>query len=189
MTVARPVVESAKSPAAGLGPSVIAVFKSHTEAEEAVVSLQKAGFDMTKLSILGKGYQAEEHVVGYYNTGDRVGYWGKLGAFWGGFWGLLFGTAFLMVPGIGPVVVGGPIIGWIIGAIEGAVVVGGISAVGAALYSMGIPKDSIIRYENSLKSNQFLVIVHGTDQEVSQAHQILQSTAPIEANLHHVGQQ
>lgn len=169
--------------------SVIAVFNAHTEAEDAVKSLQKAGFDMTKLSIIGKDYHAEEHVVGYYNTGDRVGYWGKMGAFWGGFWGLLFGSAFLVVPGIGPIVVGGPLVGWIIGALEGAVVVGGISAVGAGLYSLGIPKDSILKYENSLKSNKFLVIVHGTTGEIGQARDILQGARSIETNVHRIGHQ
>ena len=57
------------------GHSVVAIFNAHTEAEEAVKNLQKAGFDMTKLSIIGKDCHAEEHVVGYYNTGDRMGYW------------------------------------------------------------------------------------------------------------------
>jgi hypothetical protein len=166
--------------------SVIAVFNAHTEAEEAVKELQKAGFDMTKLSIIGKDYHAEEHVIGYYNTGDRMGYWGKLGALWGGLWGLLFGSAFLMVPGIGPIVVGGPLVGWIIGALEGAAMAGGISAIGAALYGIGIPKDSILRYENSLKSNKFLIIVHGTTGEISRARDILQSTRSVETNVHRV---
>ena len=169
--------------------SVVSIFNTHLEAEDAVRSLQRASFDMTKLSIIGKDYHAEEHVVGYYNTGDRIGYWGKLGAFWGGFWGLLFGSAFLVIPGIGPIVAGGPLVGWIIGALEGAIVVGGISAVGAALYSIGVPKDSIIKYENSIKSNQFLVIVHGTTSEIEKAKDILQSGKPVEINVHHVTHQ
>ena len=88
--------------------SVVAIYKSHIEAEAAVKELQKSGFDMKKLSIVGRDYHTEEDVVGYYNAGDRMKYWGKLGAFWGGFWGLLFGSAFFFIPGIGPVVVGGP---------------------------------------------------------------------------------
>ena len=67
--------------------SVVAIFASHNQAEDAVRELQKDGFDMKKLSIVGKDYHTDEHVVGYYNTGDRMMYWGKLGAFWGGFWG------------------------------------------------------------------------------------------------------
>jgi len=125
-------------------------------------------------------------VVGYYNSGDRIKYWGKLGAFWGGLWGLLFGSAFFFIPGIGPIVVGGPLVTWIVGALEGAAVVGGVSAVGAALYSIGIPKDSILKYETSLKANKFLLIVHGTTEEVEKAGQILKSTNATETNVHKV---
>ena len=121
--------------------SVVAIFESHGQAEDAIRELQKNGFDMKKLSIVGKDYHTEEHVVGYYNTGDRMKYWGKLGAFWGGFWGLLFGSAFFWIPGIGQILVAGPLVMWIVGALEGAVVTGGITALGAGLYSIGIPKN------------------------------------------------
>ena len=102
--------------------------------------LQKDGFDMKKLSIVGKDYHTDEHVVGYYNTGDRMMYWGKLGAFWGGFWGLLFGSAFFWVPGIGPLVVAGPLVPWIVAALEGAVVTGSLSALGADCTASGFPR-------------------------------------------------
>ena len=71
---------------------------------------------MKKLSIVGKDYHTEEHVVGYYTTGNRMLYWGKIGAFWGGFWGLLFGAGFFWVPGIGQLLAAGPIVAWIVGA-------------------------------------------------------------------------
>jgi hypothetical protein len=80
--------------------SVVAVFGAHDQAEDAIRELQKDGFDMKKLSIVGKDYHTEENVVGYYTSGDRMMYWGKLGAFWGGFWGLLFGSAFFWVPAV-----------------------------------------------------------------------------------------
>lgn len=64
--------------------SVVAIYDTHTAAEAAVKELQKCKFDMKQLSIVGKDYHTEEHVVGYYTTGDRMRYWGKLGAFWGG---------------------------------------------------------------------------------------------------------
>src|ERR1700678_1918762 len=82
--------------------SVVAIYQTHSQAEEAVKELQKSGFDMKKMSIVGKDYHTDEHVVGYYNAGDRMKYWGKQGAFWGGFWGLLFGAAFFWVPALGP---------------------------------------------------------------------------------------
>jgi hypothetical protein len=123
-------------------------------------------------------------VVGYYNTGDRMKHWGKLGAFWGGLWGMLFGAAFFAIPGLGPVLVAGPLVAWIVGALEGAVVVGGLSALGAGLYSIGIPKDSVVKYEAALKSDKFLVLAHGTADEVAKAKGILQTTRPVEVALH-----
>ena len=165
--------------------SVVAIFNIHTEAEAAVKELQKAGFDMKKLSIVGKDYHSEEHVVGYYNTGDRVKYWGKLGAFWGGLWGILFGSALFFIPGIGSIVVGGPLVAWIIGVLEGAAILGGFSAVGAALYGIGIPKNSIVKYETSLKSDKFLLVAHGTREEVEKARTILETTSATETTIHH----
>jgi hypothetical protein len=166
--------------------STVAIFNDHTGAEQAVKELQRAGFDIKKLSLVGKDYHSDEQVVGYYNTGDRMRYWGKLGAFWGGLWGLLFGSALFFIPGIGPIVVGGPIVAWIVGALEGAAVVGGLSAVGAALYSIGIPKDSVLKYETSLKANKFLLVVHGTVDEVERASSILKGTGATETTVHTV---
>src|ERR1019366_8039737 len=153
--------------------AVVAIYDSHLRAEEAVKELQKSGVDMKKLSIVGKDYHTDEQVVGYYNTGDRMKYWGKLGAFWGGLWGMLFGSAFFAIPGFGPILVAGPLVAWIVGALEGAAVVGGLSAVGAGLYSIGISKNSVIEYETAVKSDKFVLIVHGTAAEVAKAKEVL----------------
>ncbi len=161
---------------------VVAVYESHTAAEQAVKELQNSGFDMKKLSIVGKNPHAEEHVVGFYNAGDRIKSWGKTGAFWGGIWGLLFGAAFFAIPGLGPVLAAGPVVAWIVGALEGAVVVGGVGAIGAGLYSIGLPKDSVIEYEIALKTDQFLLMVHGTAAEAAKANEVLTGTHP--AKLH-----
>ena len=164
--------------------SVVAIYETHSQAEEVVKELQRSEFDMKKMSIVGRDYHTDEHVVGYYNTGDRMKYWGKLGAFWGGLWGMLFGAAFFAIPGIGPVLVAGPLVAWIVGALEGAAVVGGLSAIGAGLYSIGIPKDSVVKYELALKSDKFLVLAHGTADEVAKVKDIIQSTRPVEVGLH-----
>lgn len=164
--------------------SVVAVFESHTQAEEAIAELKKANFDVKKLSIVGKDFHTEEHIVGYYNTGERMRAWGKFGAFWGGIWGFLVGAAFFAIPGIGPVLVAGPLVGWILGALEGAIVVGGLSALGAGLFSIGIPKDSILEYETALKAGNYVVIAHGTTEEVNRAKEILHTTEAAQVNLH-----
>jgi hypothetical protein len=158
--------------------TVVAVYKSHAEAEAAVRQLQQAGFDMRKLSIVGRDYHTDENVVGYYNAGDRMKRWGKAGALWGGIWGLLFGSAFFWVPGVGQLLVAGPLVGWIVGALESAAVVGGASAIGAGLFSIGIPKNSILSYETALKTGKFVVIAHGSPDDAARAQKIIHDTNP-----------
>jgi hypothetical protein len=164
--------------------AVIAVYESHSAAEDAVKELQKSGFDMKKLSVVGKDYHTDEQVVGYYNAGDRMKYWGKQGAFWGGFWGLLFGAAFFWVPAIGPVLVGGPLVASIVAGLEDAVVVGGLSAIGAGLFSLGIPRNSIVTYETAIKAGEYLVVAHGTRADAAKARSILSTLKPTDLNDH-----
>ena len=153
--------------------SVVAVFGSHDKAEAAVRELHKNGFDMKKVSIVGKDYHTEEHAVGYYTTGERMLYWGATGAFWGGLWCLLFGSAFFSLPGLGPLVVGGPLVVWIVDALGGAAVVGGLTAFGAGLMSIGIPKHHAVQYETAVKNGKLLVVAHGTATDVEHAKKVL----------------
>jgi len=64
--------------------------------------------------------------------------------------------------------------------------VGGLSALGAGLYSIGIPKDSVVEYELALKSDKFLVLAHGTADEVAKAKNIMHTTHPVGVRLHAV---
>jgi hypothetical protein len=155
----------------------VAVFERHDDAEAAIRDLQRIGFDMKKLSIVGRDYHTEEQAVGFYNDGDRVRHWGKLGAYWGGIFGLLFAPAFFWIPGIGPILTGGIIGSILMGSVEGAavgaVVGGGTSVLAAALAGMGIPKDSVIRYETALKANKFLLLASGSAADAEQARGVL----------------
>lgn len=164
--------------------TVVAVFETHTKAEEAVKTLEQAGFDMKKLSIIGKGYHTDEKVIGYFNTCDRMTYWGTNGAFWGAMWAVLFGSAAFTVPGLGPMLVAGPMAAWIVSILEGAVIVGGISALGAALASIGIPQNSVIQYEGSLKAGKFLMIVDGSPDEIARAEKLLGQTGAHQVKVH-----
>ena len=156
--------------------SVAAIYETHEQAEHAVKQLQQAGVDMKSLSIVGRNAHTDEHVVGYYTAGDRMKYWGGVGAFWGGFWGLLFGSGLFFVPGLGPILAAGPIVAWIVAALEGAVVLGGVSAIGAGLVSIGIPKDSVLKYDVALKTDKSVLVVHGTPDEIEKAKDIIAGT-------------
>jgi hypothetical protein len=164
--------------------TAIAVFADHQAAETAIKKLAQAGFEMKNLSIVGQGYHTDEKVVGFYNTGDRIKFWGTRGAYWGGLWGLLFGGIFLTAPLGGSVVVLGYLGAIVIAGLENAILVGGISALGAALYGIGIPKDSVIEYEAALKADNFLVMAHGTAEEVAKAKSILSTSNPSRLDSH-----
>ena len=164
--------------------TAVGMFDSHTEAETAVKKLASSGFDITNLSVVGKGYHAEENVVGFYNVGDRVVFWGSRGAFWGGLWGLFFGGVFLTLPFTGSIIVLGSLAGIVISALESALVVGGLSSLGAALYSIGIPKDSVIEYETAIKADGFMVLAHGSGDQIARAKTILGTSNATKIDIH-----
>ncbi|NGZ95132.1 MAG: hypothetical protein CV089_03175 [Nitrospira sp. WS110] len=53
------------------------------------------------------------------------------------------------ISGIGPVLIAGPLLGWVLGALEETVVARGITAIGTALKNIGIPKSSVLSYETA----------------------------------------
>ena len=130
--------------------SSIYIFNTHALASAAVQSLAGAGFDVKKLSLVGRGYHTEEHPLGFYTTGDRIRTWGGTGA------------------GLGLIAMAGPVVAALVGALEGAVVVGGLSALGAALTGIGVSGEQAIKYETALKVDKYLLMVHGSaaDQEL-----------------------
>ncbi len=158
------------------------VFNTHEEAEAAIQQLNRSGFDVKKLSLVGKGYHSEEHPLGFYSIGDRIKAWGGTGAFWGGIWGLLMAPAVFFLPGLGLVAMAGPVVTALIGALEGAVVVGGLSALGAAMTQIGVPKDQVIKYETALKVDKYVLMVHGSVEDQAKAQSVLASmeTAKVE---------
>ena len=164
--------------------TAIAVFADHNAAETAVKKLTAAGFEMKNLSVVGKGYHTDEKVVGFYNAGDRIKFWGTRGAFWGGLWGMFFGGLFMTIAVVGHVVVLGYLASMAIYGIENAIVVGGLSALGAALYGIGIPKDSVLQYETALKADSYLVMAHGAAAEVARAKTILAAANPSRIDVH-----
>lgn len=164
--------------------SIIAVFKDHDSADTAIKNLAAAGFSMANLSLVGRGYHSEEKVIGFYNAGDRIKFWGSRGAFWGGFWGLFFSGAVLSVPVAGQVIVLGGIAAVLASVVEGAIVLGGMSGLAAALYSLGVPRNSIIDYEVAIKADDMIVMAHGSTEEINQAKRILHAINPSRLDVH-----
>ena len=127
---------------------------------------------MKHLSVVGKGYHTDEKVVGFYNVGDRVKFWGR-----GVRSGVVCGACFLAACSW-PFQSSGMSSCWYR---PGDLA---LSALGAALYSIGIPKDSVIQYETALKADSFLVMAHGTAEEMARAKAILGTANPSRLDLH-----
>jgi len=156
--------------------SALYVFNTHPDAQDAIRSLGRSGFDVGKLSLIGKGHNSEETPIGFYTGGDRILTWGSIGAVWGGIWGLLLAPAIFFLPGFGLVAMAGPIVAALIGALEGAVVVGGLTALGAGLTHIGIPYNQALQYETALKEEKYLLMVHGTSGNAIEARSVLTRT-------------
>ncbi|MDR3690766.1 MAG: hypothetical protein P4L46_15420 [Fimbriimonas sp.] len=151
----------------------VAVFASHEEADAAIKALTDAGHDIRHLSVIGQDYATEARPIGFVNTGDRIVSWGKLGAFWGSLWGLFLGSAMLFIPGLGYVMFAG----WLVAALEGAAIGVSVGALAGALISLGIPDNSVVKYEWAVRDGHFLLIVHGGEEEAIRAKQILDQTS------------
>jgi hypothetical protein len=164
--------------------SIVAVYEAAVDAGEGVSDLQKTGFNMMNLSLVAKESRSEDHIVGYYIAGNRMKYWGRMGAFWDGVCGFLSGAAFFLVPGIGPVLMTGPLVAGFVDGLEGPAASRGFGAVGTGLSRLGIPGDSILRYEAELCANRLLLIAHGEPEELLRAKETLHKTRPEEVNVH-----
>lgn len=153
--------------------AVAASYKSHKDAEDAVLELQKNGFPMDKISIIGRDWQAHKDVHGFYLPGMAIKAGVEQGAWFGGLFGMILGFGMFVFPIAGVVVVLGPLSGLIAGAIGGA----GLGALVNGLVALGIPKKHAEGYEKRLQEGEFLVIINGPPEEAVRAHDLLISTS------------
>jgi hypothetical protein len=163
---------------AAVGASIVAVYPDHAAAEEALRQLHEAGFPICDLSIIGRNYQTTEEPVGFISAGDYATAGAKTGASFGGLLGLLVGTAFLVIPGVGPVIVAGPIAASILAGIEGAIAGTALGTLAGALVGWGVPKERALKYETQIEGGNFIVLVRGAPDIIAQARSLLASKTP-----------
>src|SRR5262249_19970487 len=164
--------------------SLVGIYHHLDVAEEAVRQLGQGGFPIQHVSVIAKDLGSEKKIHGYVTSCDVAKSSARGGAWVGGIFGLLVGAAFLWVPGVGPLVVAGSLTSALLGGLEGAVAGAAVSGVLGWLVSLGISKQHILKYEESVKAGKYLVIAHGSADEVKKARQILEGTRPMELNLH-----
>ncbi len=158
--------------------AVIAAFAAHNAAETAVKKLAAAGMKMRNISVVGNECRTGEKAAVFYTIGDRTRFGGVRGMFWGRLWALFFGGLFITTPVEGHVIVLGYLAATMVAAVESAATAGGLSPLRAALYSIGVPKDCVIQYEADVIADGFLVMAHGTAEEIARAQVILHTATP-----------
>jgi hypothetical protein len=160
--------------------AAIAVFDDIDAAQQAVERLIAAGFPADQISLVGKDLQSEVRITGFVTTGDIAGPSAATGAWVGGLFGILAGTALLFVPGAGPVVVLGPLVAGAVAAAQGALLGG---AVGAILGHF-VAKEHLPKYESLVRAGNYLVVVHGSDDNVARAQQLLADAGNADVQRH-----
>jgi hypothetical protein len=164
--------------------SVVGVYTDMDAAEDAVRQLGQGGFPIQHVSILAQDLGSESKIHGFVTSCDVAKSTARTGAWVGGIFGLLTGAAFLWVPGVGPLVVAGSLASVLLGGLEGAVAGAAVTGLLGWLTSLGISKQHILKYEQSVKAGKYLVIAHGGPDDVAKAKQILAGTKPAELNVH-----
>lgn len=164
--------------------SIVGIYNSMAAAEEAVNRLNAHQFPLEQVSIVAQNLQSEKQVHGYITIGDVAAGGATSGAWMGGLFGLLIGAAFIWVPGFGPLVVAGPLTAVLLGGLEGALVGAAGGGLLGALVGWGVSKKHILKYEEHVRGGKYLLLVHGTPDEVMQAKSLLEATEYAELNLH-----
>lgn len=162
---------------------LVAVHRGHLEVRRALDELERSHLDLRQVSVAGADYHTLENVYGYYSTGRRLEAWGSFGTFWSGVWAVLTGGGFFLIPHLGPLLMAGPVVGWLVAALEKGVMVSGLGPLGAALVAKGVPAEAMVEYEIAVRSNEFLLIIVGTLPAMAKARSLVESTGA-RVNVH-----
>ena len=128
--------------------TTVSIYSNPDQVQEVLIELNEHGFDLKRVSIVGKAYRDQKELVAYYKQGDKLKCWGERSEFWNGLRGMLRE--------------------WVQFSF-------GMSALGATLYSMGLARDRVQDCEEALRNGSYLLIVHGPAQEVMKAKRIIKS--------------
>jgi hypothetical protein len=155
--------------------AAIAIYANPNQAQKAVTALARSGFDLKRLSVIGKAYREQKDLAAYYRQGEYMKCWGEHSNFWNRLSSMLRGWALFSIPGTGPLLVVGSLALWIVVVLDNSAIFGGLSALGATLYSMGLTKDTVQDYEEAIRKGSYLVVIHGPAREVMRAKKIFKS--------------
>ena len=159
----------------------VGLFYSRDEAEKALRALKDDGFDMNRVNVIAKDADKVTESAGVdtaydegNNAAEGAGAGATSGAVLGGIGGLLLGLGTLAIPGVGPIIVAGEAASTIASTLAGAGIGAAAGGIIGGLVGLGIPEDKAKIYSDRVSSGSYLVMVNGTDDDISRAERILQ---------------
>lgn len=167
----------------------VGTFSSHQAAEKALRELRDSGFQMDRVSVVGRDIDRHSELAGA-EASDRLSDAGRraahdseaktgaktgavAGGTLGGLTGLLVGLGALAIPGIGPVMLGGAAATALATTISGGAIGAAAGGLVGGLVGLGIPEDRAKVYSDRVSKGDYLVMVEGSDEEIHRAEQIL----------------
>ncbi len=167
-----------RSPGDGSARGIlVAVYRGHLDVQKALDRMARAHLDLRQVSVVGADSHTEENVYGYYSAGRRFEAWGSFGAFWSGVWAALTGKGFFFIPGVGPLLMAGPVVGWLVGTLKTGEMVHGLSPLGAALVANGVAAEDMLELESAVRNDEFLLISSGSSPAIAEARSLVEPAA------------
>ena len=161
----------------------VGLFYSRDEAEKALRALKDDGFDMNRVNVIAKDADQVTESAGVEtaydegnNAAEGAGAGATSGAVLGGIGGLLVGLGTLVIPGVGPIIVAGEAASTIATTLAGAGIGAAAGGIIGGLVGLGIPEDKAKIYSDRVGGGSYLVMVNGTDDDISRAEGILRDS-------------
>ena len=161
----------------------VGLFYSRDEAEAALRALKDDGFDMNRVNVIAKDADQVTKSAGVEtaydegnNAAEGAGAGATSGAVLGGIGGLLLGLGTLAIPGVGPIIVAGEAASTIASTLAGAGIGAAAGGIIGGLVGLGIPEDKAKIYSDRVSSGSYLIMVNGTDDDISRAERILRNS-------------
>ncbi len=158
-----------------MSKTVVGIFESERVAKEAIEDLRRAGFEK-EISLLAKNQEGEGNRGGMDMETGTVADGVATGGVLGGLGGLAVGAGALVIPGLGPLIAAGPIAGLLSGAATGGIAGG--------LVDWGIPEEEGRQYEEELKQNKVMVAVNSSEDNISEAENVLKNHGAQQVKVH-----
>lgn len=168
-----------ESPPVAGSAGLVAVFESAERAEEAVGRLKRAGFDLSRLSIVGKEEPSAVQPLGIAVAGAHARVWGPRGKLWASLAETPAAMALAWVPFIGYVVAVGPAASVLVGGQWQAKAAPPASALARMLTLAGMSPGQVLTYETAVRRGQILLLMHGTAAHTARARHVLETALSI----------